>query len=394
MNKRIFSVLFLLICFGTTTVFANTATIQVTGENRYKAVRLTPEIYNNANSDLSDILVKNSNGETIPYFINSGFLMMNENLETFKMELINSYIKDENFYFDYKVTDQLERDIVANSIDVSTDDRNFAKVIEVYGSYDNVYWEFVQSDKLYSIDDKSKLSIDFNKPQKYCYYRFKLSNNLEKISFYDVKLVYNVKESEINYFIESLTPTYSIEEKDKTTYIHIKGLKNLRLCEIVIKTDTVFKRTANAPDTSKEIYNLTLNEMSYSDTTLPLNGQLNMDEDYIITIDNNDDKPIAIKGLDVLYYADEVVFEANKNEHYTLEFGADESKTAPIYDITKYKDEILKKSLDKATINIINYDNEEEKQEEGDYKTVFNVVVIVITILLGVLILIRLRRIE
>ena len=393
MLKRIISTIFFL-CFFSTTAFAHTGEIQISGENKYKAIRLTPEIYNNSNSDLSDILIKDSKGENVPYFINTGFQKVYEGKENYPMELINSYTKDNSFYFDYKLTTERESDIVATSVEVSTSNTNFAKIVDVYGSYDNLHWEFVQNDKLYNIDGKSKLSIEFNKPQKYTHYRFKLANNLEKISFEAVNLVYSIAISEKNYFIENLTPAFGIEEKDKTTFVKIEGLKNLRLCSVTIETDSMFKRTAKAPLSSeKEIYNLSLNETSYTDTTLPLDWQISQEDIYVITITNNDDKPINITGITVRYYADEVVFEGNANESYTLEFGADATKTSPVYDITKYKGEILKGTIDKVTISAINYDKENEKSEERDYKVIFNIVVTGITVLLGGLILFRLRRI-
>ncbi|WP_313577497.1 hypothetical protein [Lacrimispora sp.] len=393
MLKRIISTIFFL-CFFSTTAFAHTGEIQITGENKYKAIRLTPEIYNNSNSDLSDILIKDNNGENVPYFINTGFQKVYEGREGYPMKLINSYTNDNSFYFDYKLTAEGESDTVATSVEVSTNNTNFAKIVDVYGSYDNLHWEFIQNDKLYNIDDKSKLSIEFNKPQKYTHYRFKLANNLEKISFEAVNLVYSIAINEKNYFIEDLTPTFSIEEKDKTTLVKIEGLKNLRLCSLTIETDSMFKRTAKAPLASgKEIYNLSLNETSYTDTTLPLDWQISQEDIYIITITNNDDKPINITGITVRYYADDVVFEGNANESYTFYFGADATKTSPVYDITKYKDEILKGTIDKVTISAINYDKENEKSEERDYKVIFNIVVTGITVLLGGLFLFRLRRI-
>ncbi len=392
MWKRIISITFLL-CLFSTTAFAHTATVQTGGESKYKAVRLTPEIYNAANSDLSDLLLKDSKGENVPYFINSGFHTDREGRETYPMELINSYTKDNSFYFDYKIAAAMERDTAATSIEVATESMNFAKAVDVYGSYDNLNWDFVQNDKLYIIDDKSKLIIELNKPQKYTYYRFKLSNNLEKISFNAVNLIYSTKVSEKNYFIESLIPTFHIEEKDKTTFIKIDGLKNLRLYDVTIDTDSMFKRIVSAPlGSEKEIYNLSLNGISYNDTALPLDRQISQDETFVITIVNNDDKPINIKGVTVCYYADEMVFEGKAGESYTIDFGADATKTAPVYDIERYKDEILKGKIDEASISAISYDSEKEKPSEVDSKVIFNIVVIGIAVLLGGLILFHLRR--
>ena len=329
----------------------------------------------------------------MPYFINAGVKKTHETWEAYPMELIDAFTKDDSFYFDYKLTTKRDSDIIATSIELSTGNTDFAKNIEVYGSYDSLHWDFLQNDKLYSIDNKSKLSIEFNKPQKHTHYRLKLANNLERISFDIVNIAYNVIATEKSYFIERLTPVFSIEEKDKTTFIKIEGLKNLRLCDVTIETDSMFKRTVSAPFVQdKEIYNLSLNDTSYTDTTLPLNWQTSEDDTYVVTIANNDDKPIDIKGVIVRYYADEIVFEGTANESYTLDFGADTTKVSPVYDIAKYKDEILKNTIDKATIGAINYDEVKEEPEERDYKVIFNIVIIGIAILLGGLILFCLKH--
>ena len=229
MLKKIISIVFIIPLFCVT-AFAHTATVQNGGKNRYKAVRLTLEIYNNANSNLSDILIKDANGENVPYFINSGGQTKYEtDRQTYKMSLINSYTKDNSFYFDYKVSDIPSYDIAATSIETATNNTGFAKNIGVYGSYDNINWELVQNDTIYSIDGKEKLNIDFGKTQKYTHYRFKLGNNLEKISFDSVILVCNYITQEKIYFIENVKPKFSTEEKDKITYIKITGIKILGL---------------------------------------------------------------------------------------------------------------------------------------------------------------------
>jgi hypothetical protein len=387
------STIVLLLFFSTSTVLAHVATIQIKGENKYKAVRLTPEIYNNANSDLSDLLIKNSSGEAVPYFLNTGFQTLNMDREIYPMTLIHSYTKDNSFYFDYKLATERERDTLATSIEVTTGNMNFAKIVDVYGSYDNIHWEFVTNDKIYVIDDISKLSIEFSEPNKYTHYRFRLANNLEEISFDTVNLVYSMNARENNYFIESLSPVFHIEEKDQRTYIEIEGLRNLRLCDITIETDSMFKRRVILPlSPGKEIYNLSVYDTSYSDTTIPLDGNISQDEIYSMMIINNDDKPIHINGITVSYYADEVVFEGVSNESYTLDFGVDATRTSPVYDIASYKEEILKGTIDQVTISNVSYDTTEEIPEKWDYKVVFNIVVIVTTVLLGGLILSRLKH--
>ena len=158
MWKKTISILFMLVlvnCYANIPIlFAHTTTIEIGGENRYKSVRLTPQIYNVSNSDLSDLLIKNSKGENVPYFINAGSKKVYTNRETYMMVLINSYVKDDSFLFDYKLAVVQNRDTVSTSIEFTTRNTNFVKEIDVYGSYDNMHWDYVQKDKIYSIDDK------------------------------------------------------------------------------------------------------------------------------------------------------------------------------------------------------------------------------------------------
>ena len=396
MWKKAISILFVLVLSGcaanSDTSFAHTATIEISGDNQYKAVRLTPQIYNASNRDLSDLLIKDSQGENIPYFINSGSQKAYSNRETYQMALINSYIKDDSFYFDYKLAAAQSSDIISTSIEFATVNTNFAKEVDVYGSYDNIHWDYVQNDKIYSIDNKEKLTIEFARPQKFTHYRLKLANNLEQISFDAVHLIYNVETSEETYFVENLEPFFTIESGDKRTTIIIDGLKNLRLCDITIHTGSMFKRNAYTQQgVSTELYNLSLNGTSYANTTIPLNWIISQDEKYSITIADGDDKPIDISGVSVRYFADDIVFEGKAGDDYKLEFGSDANKAAPVYDIERYKNDILKGTIDKATIGIIQY-AAEEIMPGRDYKLVFNIVIIVITLLLGTVILLKLKK--
>ena len=404
MRRKAFSILFMLVlvyCYTDTHVlFAHTATIEISGENRYKSVRLTPQIYNVSNSDLSDLLIKNSKGENVPYFLNTSSKKVHTNRETYPMKLINSYVKDDCFLFDYKLAAAQKRDVVSASIEFTTKNTNFAKEVDVYGSYDNIHWDYIQKDKIYSIDDKSKLVINFTKPQKFTHYRLKLANNLEQISFDTVNLIRSIEEIEKTYFIENLEPKYNVESKYKKTTVIIESLKNLRLCDVTIHTDSMFKRNASTlswinkqiyHSRIKEIYNLSLNGTSYADTTIPLDWDIPYDENYSITIVDADDKPITINSITVRYYADEVVFEGTAGEVYTLEFGRDATKTAPVYDITRYKDDVLKGAIDKAAIGVISY-TAEKNNTERDYKPFFNIVVTAVALLLGIVILLKLKK--
>jgi len=394
--KKIISIFLLLIisaCAETPKVVSpHTAVLIISGENQYKAVRLTPIIYEKANSNLSDILIKNSEGENVPFFINSKLKSMASIRNTNKLTLVNSYVNEDDFYFDYKVAVKQNEDMITTSMEFATKETNFIKEITIYGSYDNKHWDLVQEDRIYSIDDKVKLVIQFNKPQKYTHYRLRLNNNNERVSFDTVNLIDSSTTIEEIYFIESITPSFKVESKNKTTTITVEGLKNLRLCDVTIFSDSMFQRTASTEfGNSKEIYNLALNDTYYCDMTLPLDWSISQDDTFSIFINDYDDKPINISSIKVRYYADEIVFEGKSGEEYTLEFGNSEITSAPIYDIEKYKSDILKGPIDKIEIGKISYI--EEKIISGyDYTKMYNVVIVVVTIILTSIILKMLKK--
>jgi hypothetical protein len=395
-NKRLFVLLFLFAALALP-LFSHDAEIKIEGENRYKSVRLTPQVYNAANRSLSDLLIKNGE-ENIPYFINSSVGKTNETRETYLMRLINSYKEDDNFFFDYKLAFANDGDVIATSIEFSTRDTGFAKSTEVYGGYDNKHWEYVQNDMLYAVDSKSKLSIDFTRPQKYTHYRLKFANNLEQISFNSVNLVYSLQISEETYFIESFSPKFTVETKDKITKILIEDLKNLRLCDLQIETDTMFIRKVKVNGgNEKELYNLSVNGTTYTDTVLPLNRQISENDIFTVFITDGDDKPINVKSVTVRYYADDLVFQGdsfqrNEGNVYKLEFGVDFKRAAPVYDIERYKNEILKGPVDRLVLGDIVYVKVEPEREPVSYRIIFNIVVSAVGLLLAALIILKLKK--
>jgi hypothetical protein len=147
-------------------------------------------------------------------------------------------------------------------------------------------------------------------------------------------------------------------------------------------------------DRDKELYNLSVNGTTYTDTVLPLNRKVSESDIFTVIINDGDDKPININSIAVRYYADDLVFQGDDGIVYRLEFGADLSRAAPVYDIGRYKNEILKGSIDRLELGEIIYAKvkPEQPREKISYRVIFNIVIIVIGILLGALIILKLRK--
>jgi hypothetical protein len=147
----------------------------------------------------------------------------------------------------------------------------------------------------------------------------------------------------------------------------------------------------------KELYNLSVNGTTYTDTVLPLNRKVSGSDIFTVIINDGDDKPINITGIVARYYADDLVFQGNvfhgnSGDVYRLEFGADLSRTAPVYDIERYKNEILKGPIDRLELGEIVYVKVEPEREPVSYRIIFNIVIIVVGILLGALIILKLKK--
>ena len=374
--------------------YAYNTTIDNTGSYKYKAVRLTPEIYNKIRGDMADLELYDKDNESVPYFINSFVESEIESRNTYNMKLVSSFIKDEYSYYDYALENQQNGDVTATSMEVQTKQEGFAKKVEIFGGYDNVNWEKVQEDILYSVDGNKKLEITFNGVKKYTYYRFKIPNNLEKISFSSVLLKFNKTMQNKEYFINSISPEFSTEEREHTTAIKIQGLKNLKLSSITLKTDSIFKRRVTFDGSnSKVLYNLDFASTSYRDLTIPLSSYRVTSDTAEVIIENKDDKPIEVSGIEAKYLADELVFDGSKSSEYILRFGNSEIQTPKKYDISNYKELILKEGYDVLKVKELKEESSKVPiKEQYDYKLIFNISISLAAVVMGIIVFLKLKK--
>lgn len=371
-------------------IYASEGTIEVFGDNKYKGLKLSPEIYKNANRDLSGIYLKDSKNNTIPYTI----LSSKETIESLRNEkklfLINSFQKDKDFYLDYKVETLEGKDIIGTSIRFQLDNKNFFRDIELYGSYDNLNWVKVTEDSLYRTPKEIKDEINFKKEEKYTFFRLKLKNNVENIKLNSSTLVRSIGNKRLYHFIDYINVNFQVKNENTTTIIEIEPLKNLKIKSIEILTDSIFKRKVlTSTNREKILYNLKISSEQVKDTTIDLSGEY-LEDNFKIYIENNADKNIEIKGIKVAYYFDYIIFESKNNEQLRLEFST-ENKEKPFYDMEYYKTEILKENIDLVFLKDIRIDKKSNDLKTSteiiDYKFIFNLVIILIALIIGIFIL-------
>jgi hypothetical protein len=380
--------------------FRGTAQVKNEGDKQYKGLRLTGEIYHAAQENLADLRLFDQDGQPVPYFIHSFSPQETAVHKSHPMELIHSFTKGDSFYYDYAVDVPEDEDVLATSLTVVTNHANFAKQVELFGSYDNRHWEKIKDALLYRVEGNEKLEIPLGPPApKYTHYRFKIPNNLEKIAFTGVTLNYNDVTLSHERFTETFTPQYTIEEQGQKTLIKLSGLRNLKLDSFTLETDSIFKRRVIFADIhAKTLYNLSFQQTHYSDLTLPLDGFRTSEDTAVLVIENNDDQPIQVKQLQVKYYVDELVFNGAGKTGFVLKFGHPEYTVPPTYDLAFYQDQILQEGYDLLPIlalKILPADQATTAEQLWglkDPRFLFNSVIVAVAILLGVIIIRKLIK--
>jgi hypothetical protein len=285
-------------------------------------------------------------------------------------------------------------DIVATSINVESSGQ-FAKDVALYGSRDGTHWEFAGSGSIFQVEGSRKLSMPLRPEGKHTWYRFRISGNQEPVSFSRVWLEHSLDIVSRNSFAETFAPAMSARQDGKSTVIALDGLKNLALSEIVIETDSMFKRNVHANGSAHALYNLVFGEERYRDLTMPMGGFQCPSDRLELRIDDGDDAPISVDSVLVSYLAYDVVFQ-NTGLPVTLYFGNGEILAPPRYDISGYKEHILAEGYGRASIGEIAERPAKLSEESGapDYTALFNATIIVAAVLLAAVLATRLKNVK
>jgi hypothetical protein len=372
----------------------------------YKAIRLPPVVYNMSNRDLSDIRILDEAGNYVPYFINSyETVAVDEMNASYTLVPASPHItRYDDTSEDFRVEEIVPGiDVVATAITVRTDSGMFAKNVQLWGGYDGRTWDFITEADLYRVDGSERLTVEFYEPLKYTYYRFTtLDNTKWELDISEVVLEYSSNTFSQMFFTEPYIPQFEIEEHDGFTVISLSGLKNVRINELtIVPGSNMFKRPFYfANGRSKELYYLWFADNNnqhdatkYQDLTLDFEGYAERSDTLEIRIANGDDAPIEIEHMSITYFTDEIVFRGGQQgDTYTLTFG-DPTATRPVYDIANYTDLILSEGYNLISLpDQIIIEPDTTQDEPADYSLLFNAVVVIVSVMLGVIILFRLRR--
>lgn len=226
-------------------------------------------------------------------------------------------------------------------------------------------------------------------------------NNNEPMPYFINSFVESGIETKLNktlqkkeYFIDSISPKFSVEERANSTVVKIQGFKNLKLSSITLKTDSIFKRNITFDGSaSKILYNLNFENISYKDLTIPLASYRVTADTAEIVIDNKDDRPIKVLGIEAKYFVDELIFEGSNTSEYTLRFGNSEVQTPKSYDISSYREMILNEGYDVLIVNEIKEEpSKVAMKPQYYYKLIFNVTICVVAVVMSIIVFMKLQK--
>lgn len=371
-----------------------------------KAIYLDEDIYRLAKDDLSDIRLVNERNEFIPYYINNQFLTQSkEEHHEYKGKALLSFKKGNDVYSDYEITPIRENsDVVGNKLNVEIDENSFYKEVQILGSYDSENWESIKTDMIYRVNGVEKLTMLLDEEYKYLYYRIISINDTSGIAIKALSLAYDTQESIYGSYTGAKEIDYEVEtnKENKQTVVKLHNKDKLKINSINIKSQGDFKRAYrvySADDQGNrlervaegEIYSFDLESFTAKHTIIPMEEEYYVSSQYIqIVIEDRDDYPVDIQGIEISYYRDKVVFKSKSNEEIYLLFGNDEV-SAPNYDIGAYIEEVEKVDQEQATlspeIEQRMTTKPQPEQIKMDYKWILNGLVVVVSIFLITLII-------
>lgn len=365
-------------------------TIDVTGNEKYKALFLSEEVYEYAQTDLRDLRIIDQDNQALPYIIERGHQTSEILRETYQSRLSYTYREDDDDFFDFQVLPRREgQDIIINQLQLGVISGNFHKHIDVYGSHDGKQWTFLLSDELYLIDGLAKDFIELKNNYLYNYYRLQVKNNIDNISLYGLQgVAFELKEDWRN-FEERKSVEYELKEEGSQTVITIQNPGHLKFAKIELELEGNFKRDYKVYEVVSDDRELlhtkgAIFSLNFADSDVS-NNVINLRNDpiastLVIRIENHDNSPLKIGEILGTYYLDKIVFEDVGSASYRLLFG-NPLALAPRYDWEDFRTEILKETHDLVTLSSIK-EGVAVEQNTKNLKWILNGVVLVTALVL------------
>lgn len=365
----------------------------------YNGTYLTESVYKHSRADLGDLRVVDHQNNFVPYYL-VGYDMYAENAvqKEYSETIVHYHFENHNTVSDFHIDSAPHRDVLVNKLVLDLASESFLFNVQLYGSYDNLNWEYITSDQVYKADHHISAVIELPRPAKYTCYRIVLQDNIRRIPITRIQPQYS-ENLEIRKEYTRTTPLRcKVVSQNGESQVTIYNPDRLMLRSLHLKAAGNFHRDytlagiANHENLSLAtgtIYQIDIGADRADLVSVevpPLDRRFTA---YQLTIKDHDDRPLSITGIEATYSVHKLVFP-QQNQGCRLWYGNPQAPP-PNYDLERYKDRI-----DKANINSFTLGKEQVQPVAAPPppssipKTLFNVLIVLTALILVVFIASRL----
>jgi hypothetical protein len=307
---------------------------------------LDEEIFAGANRDLSDLRVVTIDGRETPYKL---LVEKNENSVTLVALKItnNSYVKGVSS----SATLEVPQGKIINRLHVTTADKNFRRNVKVYGSVDKNSWSTIlDNGYIYDYTDtkgnfhSQDTTIDFS-DSTFPYLKVEISDSEDApIKIASVEATEQVKKT-AREVVRTPAFTKTEDTEHKETVVLVDALqRGVPIMKATLAAEgenfnrSIFIYSGNGDDKWNFLgqeYIFRYQTPRFSGEKLSVQFSETNDRYLKIIIQNKDDAPLAITGVQTFATYREVVFQAQASTGYRAYYGNKKART-PEYDFEKY----------------------------------------------------------
>lgn len=371
--------------------------IEIRGTEKYKNFFLTKEVYQHSNPDLSDLRLIDEEQKTVPYSIVS-YSEQNTGEKEYQTQLIGSNQVKKTSYFDFQIIPpgkKGEKQKLKLELNLET----YSKQVEVYGRMENTDWEFITKDTVYQIDGFEKNEIGFPQSNGYLFYQVRILDNRENMKIKQCTLYSGIGKKYLK-LLDKIKIDFELSHENKISLLKIKNPYRLKLIRLHLTIKGNFKRHYSVYQKQPgqgmiedSLYHFQVQDVLIQNTDIDLNQQFFFSEEWMVKIQNNDDKPLQIQEITGDFMTDKIVFENPENKSLFLYYGSLKAEK-PAYDIRNFMEYIEKESQDECLLGEgVRIGKEEPAQEKPiDYRFLFNILIIVLSVGLIFIVVLKLKK--
>ena len=343
----------------------------------------------------SDIRIITSNNLEVPYQITTR--SPEKKVEELSVRILNlSYTKKKETYFEGVLE---KAPVVYNMVEIITDEKNFYRQVQLFGSMDGKIWNLIRSDTVifdYSREEYLKHTKIFFNDSSYKYLGIKIINNNEKpLKISGFKVYHQKIDPGIEAVVNSWISKKEENSKNKESILIVNLSSFFPASKIRLNTsDKNFQRKINVlvkRDTEwimwadDIIFNFDTEKIKES--KLDINIPEVSTKEMKLIIKNYDSPPINILRINVFAFKKILAFKLGEKGKYFLFWGNDQSKP-PHYDISQLMAKhdirdikIFSIGIPKMNPNFVGHEKRLPLTERYKY-LIYGVIILVIALLI------------